>query len=107
MKRGDVWLVDLGPRAGKRPAVILTRDAVIPYLNKLTVAEITSKGKGYPTEIDIGLKANLKKRSFVHVDNIQTFLKKVLLRPSAVWRKKLWMLSAEKSFLHLIWNKLC
>ena len=51
MKRGDVWLVDLGPRAGKRPAVILTRDAVIPYLNKLTVAEITSKGKGYPTEL--------------------------------------------------------
>ncbi|MCH7755941.1 type II toxin-antitoxin system PemK/MazF family toxin [candidate division KSB1 bacterium] len=80
MKRGDVWLVDLGPRAGKRPAVILTRDAVIPYLNKLTVAEITSKGKGYPTEIDIGLKANLKKRSFVHVDNIQTVSKERFIK---------------------------
>ena len=75
VKRGDVWLVNLGPKAGTRPAVILTRDAVIPYLNKLTVAEITSKGKGYPTEIDIGRKANLKEHSFVQVDNIQTLSK--------------------------------
>jgi hypothetical protein len=28
-----------------RPALILTRQNVIPYLNKLTVAEVTSQGK--------------------------------------------------------------
>jgi len=42
MKRGDIWEADLGARAGKRPVVILTRSAVIPHLNKVTVAEITS-----------------------------------------------------------------
>jgi len=32
---------------------------VIAHLNKLTVAEITSTGKGYPTEVPIGNKGNL------------------------------------------------
>ena len=75
MNRGDVWLLDLGGRAGRRPAVILTRQAVIPHVNKVTVAEITTAGKGYPTEVAIGQKANLSKESFVTLDNIQTIAK--------------------------------
>jgi mRNA-degrading endonuclease toxin of MazEF toxin-antitoxin module len=67
-----VWQLELGGRAGKRPAVILTRQAVLHHLNKVTVAEITSVGKGYPTEVPIGQKANLSKDSFVQLDNIQT-----------------------------------
>ena len=75
MNRGDVWQLDFGGRSGRRPALIITRQAVIPYLNKLTVAEITSAGKGYPTEVAIGHKANLAKESFVQLDNIQTVSK--------------------------------
>lgn len=75
MNRGDVWQLDLGGRAGRRPAVILTRQAVIAHLNKVTVAEITSAGKGYPTEVAIGQTANLAKASFVQLDNIQTVAK--------------------------------
>ncbi len=75
MNRGEVWIIDLGATAGKRPAVILTRSGVIPYVNKLTVAEITSHGKGYPTEVDIDQKANLPKHSFVQLDNLQTVSK--------------------------------
>jgi mRNA-degrading endonuclease toxin of MazEF toxin-antitoxin module len=48
---------------------------VIAHLNKLTVAEITSVGKGYPTEVALGRKANLPKDSFVQLDNIQTVSK--------------------------------
>ncbi len=75
MNRGDVWLLDLGGRAGRRPAVILTRQAVIPYVNKITVAEVTSVGKGYPTEVAIDRKANLTRDSYVQLDNIQTVSK--------------------------------
>ncbi|MCK6622957.1 MAG: type II toxin-antitoxin system PemK/MazF family toxin [Calditrichaceae bacterium] len=75
MKRGEVWQVDLGAKAGKRPALILTRGDVIPYLNKLTVAEITTQKKGYPTEVDIDQKANLPLPSVVQLDNIQTIPK--------------------------------
>jgi mRNA-degrading endonuclease toxin of MazEF toxin-antitoxin module len=41
----------------------------------VTVAEVTSKGKGYPTEVFIGQKANLTKPSFVQADNLHTVAK--------------------------------
>ena len=75
MNRGDVWQLDLGGRAGRRPAVILTRQGVIAHVSKVTVAEITSVGKGYPTEVLIGHKANLAKQSYVQLDNLQTVAK--------------------------------
>ena len=84
MNRGDVWQLDLGTAAGRRPALILTRQGVIAHVNKITVAEITSRGKGYPTEVALGQKANLPRESYVQLDNIQTiakgrFLKKIVV----------------------------
>ena len=75
MNRGDIWQLDLGETAGRRPALVLTRQGVIAHLNKITVAEITSRGKGYPTEVALGQKANLSRESFVQLDNIQTVAK--------------------------------
>ena len=72
MNRGDVWLIDLGGRIGTRPVLILTRQNVLKYLNKVIIAEITTQGKGYPTEIFINQKANLPKPSFVQADNLHT-----------------------------------
>ena len=75
MNRGDVWQLDLGGRAGRRPALIISRQGVVSHLNKLTVAEISSIGKGYPTEVALGQKGNLPKESYVQLDNIQTISK--------------------------------
>ena len=80
MNRGDVWQLDLGGRAGRRPALIITRQGVISHVNKLTVAEISSLGKGYPTEVALGHKANLPKESYVQLDNIQTISKDRFLK---------------------------
>jgi len=75
MNRGDIWMIDIGGKAGYRPVVVLTRQNVIEHLNKVTVAEVTSKGKGYPTEVFIDQKANLIKPSFVQADNLHTVAK--------------------------------
>jgi mRNA interferase MazF len=80
MNRGDIWTIDLGGKIGTRPVVILTRQNVLKYLNKVTVAEITTKGKGYPTEVFIEQKANLPKLSFVQADNIHTVPKRRLVK---------------------------
>ncbi len=72
MNRGDIWQIDLGERIGIRPVVVLSRQNVLEYLNKVTVAEVTTKGKGYPTEVFVGQKANLPKPSFVQADNLHT-----------------------------------
>ena len=45
---------------------------MLEYLNKVTVAEVTTKGKGYPTEVFIGQKATLLKPSFIQADNLHT-----------------------------------
>jgi len=75
MNRGDIWMIDLGVRIGLRPVVILSRQNVLKHLNKIIVAEITTQGKGYPTEVFINQKANLPKPSFVQTDNIHTIPK--------------------------------
>jgi len=80
VNRGDIWMIDLGRPVGSRPVVILTRQNVLEFLNKVTVAEITTKGKGYPTEIDIDQKANLPQPSFVQADNVHTVPKQRLIK---------------------------
>ena len=80
MNRGDIWMVDLGGKTGTRPVVIITRQSVLEFLNKVSIAEITSKGKGYPTEVYVGQKGNLPKSSFIQTDNIHTIPKHKLVK---------------------------
>ena len=80
MNRGDVWMIDLGGPIGIRPVLILTRQNIINYLNKVTVAEITTRAKGYPTEIFIDQKGSLPKPSFVQADKLHTVPKRRLKR---------------------------
>ena len=80
MNRSQIGLIDLGGRIGRRPVVILTRQNVLQYVNKVTVAEITTRGKGYPTETDIDQKANLPKSSFIHADDLHNVPKQRLER---------------------------
>ena len=80
MNRGEIWETDLGGRAGKRPVLILTRSGVLPYLHKVVVAEITTQGKGYPTQISIGQPGHLPKHSFVSAESLHTLPKERLRR---------------------------
>lgn len=80
MNRGDIWHVDLGGKAGVRPVLVVTRQAVIEYLDKVVVVEITTKGKGYPTEVFIDHAGNLPLPSFVQADNLHTILKSRMTR---------------------------
>jgi mRNA-degrading endonuclease toxin of MazEF toxin-antitoxin module len=80
MNRGDIWYVDLGGKAGMRPVLVVTRQAVLEYLDKVVVVEITTKGKGYPTEVFIGQAGNLPQPSFVQTDNLHTIPKNKMTR---------------------------
>jgi mRNA-degrading endonuclease toxin of MazEF toxin-antitoxin module len=73
-------LIELGGRIGRRPVVVLTTQNVLPYVNEVAVAEITTKGKGYPTEVAIDQTANLPKPSFVQADKLHTVPKQKLDR---------------------------
>jgi mRNA interferase MazF len=63
-----------------RPVLILTREAVRPYLARLTVAPITSTVRGLSTEVPVGPANGLDHDSVVSCDNVVTIPKSALGR---------------------------
>lgn len=61
-----------------RPVLILTRESVRPYLNRVTVAPITSTIRGLSTEVPVGTANGLDHEGVVSCDNIVTVLKSAL-----------------------------
>jgi mRNA interferase MazF len=66
---GDIRLVELDK---PRPALVLTRSSVIPYLNTVTVAPISRTIRGIPTEVRLGVESGLKDESAANLDHIVT-----------------------------------
>ena len=55
-----------------RPVLILTRAQVLPFLNSVTVAPITTTIRGLSTELPVGGANGLDHESVVSCDNITT-----------------------------------
>lgn len=69
---GDIRMVALGGKAGTRPALVLTRTSVIPFLNAVTIAPLTRTIRGVRTEILLGVSEGLKATSAAQFDALQT-----------------------------------
>jgi len=63
-----------------RPVLILTREAVRPYLARLTVAPITSTIRGLSTEVPVDPANGLDRDSVVSCDNVVTIPRSALGR---------------------------
>jgi mRNA interferase MazF len=48
--RGEVWWCEL-PEVGRRPVVVLSRDAAIPRLRRALIGPCTTTIRGIPTEV--------------------------------------------------------
>lgn len=55
-----------------RPVVLLTREQVVPYLARVTVAPITSTVRGLSTEVAVGAGNGLTNESVISLDNVAT-----------------------------------
>lgn len=55
-----------------RPVLILTREGVRGSMLRVTVAAITSRAKGLPTELAVGPRNGLALNSVVSLDNVMT-----------------------------------
>ncbi len=75
MKWGDIRLIEFGGRQRSRPALVLTRDAIIGVLTSITVAPITRAIREIPTEIRLGEANGLREPSVATLDNLQTIRK--------------------------------
>ena len=72
VSRGEIWMYEFKRPDKRRPVLVLTRQEVIRYLNKVMVAPVTSTKRGAPSEVPVGFAEGLKQDSVVNLDNVQT-----------------------------------
>jgi mRNA interferase MazF len=79
VKRDEVWWVDMPPPAGRRPAVLLSRDAAYRVRAAITVAPVTRTIRNIPVEVLLDRSDGMPARCVANLDDITT-LPKVLIK---------------------------
>lgn len=89
MRRGEIWWVELGPPAGRRPVLLLSRNEAYIVRELVTVAPVTTRMRHISSEVPLGPEDGLPRPCVVNLDTIITIAKRSL-------REKLTTLSSEK-----------
>jgi mRNA interferase MazF len=70
--RGEVWWCDL-PDVGRRPVVVLSRDAAIPRLRRALIGPCTTTIRGIPSEVLLEPKDDpIPRSSVVNLDSVES-----------------------------------
>ncbi len=72
IRRGDVWWSE-DAVLGRRPVLVLSRDAVLGVLARPLVAPLTTRVRGLPTEVPLGPEDGLPRPCVASLDNVQPF----------------------------------
>jgi mRNA interferase MazF len=80
VKRGEIYWADLGPPAGRRPVVVLSRNAAIPVLSGVVVAPISRTIRDIASEIRLGSEQGLPEECAASCDSLLTVPKDRLER---------------------------
>jgi mRNA interferase MazF len=79
MRRGEIWWADLPRPMGRRPVLILTRDAACEVRSYVTVAPLTTTIRKIRSEVVLGPADGLPRKCVVNLDDMQT-VKKIHLK---------------------------
>ena len=70
--RGELWWCEL-PEIGRRPVVVLSRDAAIPRLGRALVAPCTTTIRSLPSEVTLEPGEDpVPQRSAVNLDSVES-----------------------------------
>jgi mRNA interferase MazF len=70
--RGEVWWCEL-PEAGRRPVIILSRDAAIPRLRRALIAPCTTTIRRLASEVVIEPPEDpIPQRSAINLDSVES-----------------------------------
>ena len=81
MKRGQLWWAKLPLPAGRRPVVLVSRDAAYAVRSSVTVAEDSTTIRGISSEVPLGKREGLPRRCVVNADSLVTIPKSWLDTP--------------------------
>lgn len=68
--RGEVWWSE-EETLGRRPVLVLSRDAVLAVLRRPLVAPITTRIRDLPTEVPLDVDDGVPQPCVVSLDNVQ------------------------------------
>lgn len=70
--RGEVWWCEL-PEVGRRPVVVLSRDAAIPRLRRTLIGPCTTTIRGIPSEVLLESGDDpVPRTSVVNLDSVES-----------------------------------
>jgi mRNA interferase MazF len=75
--QAELWLMET-PNHKRRPVLVVSRDEVIPVLNNVVVAPVTSTVRDIPTCIPVGPDEGIDHDSVATFDNLAAVPKSVL-----------------------------
>lgn len=78
-ERGEIWWCEL-PEVGRRPVVVLSRDAAIPRLRRALIGPCTTTIRGLPSEVLLEPGDDpVPRRSAVNLDSVESVSVAVLI----------------------------
>jgi mRNA interferase MazF len=80
VNRGEVWWVE-HPIQGRRPFLVLTRQAAIPVVNKVTGVPATKTVRGLPSEIALSIDDGMPADCVLNFDNVAVLNKSWFVEP--------------------------
>ncbi len=80
MKRGEVWWANVPSPIGRRPVVLLSRNAAYAVRASVTVAPVTRTIRNLPVEVPLGPQDGLPASCVANLDDIFTISMKRLER---------------------------
>ncbi len=77
-RRAEVWWGEIAD-VGRRPFLVMTRDAAIPVLHSVLVAPVTRTIRGIPTELRLGPDDGMPEDCAASFDNLRVVPKAYLV----------------------------
>jgi mRNA interferase MazF len=78
MRRGELWWARLDLPAGRRPVVLVSRDAAYAIRLSVTVAEVSTVVRAIPSEVALGKRDGMPRPCVINTDNLVTIPKTLL-----------------------------
>ena len=92
MHRGELWWANLPPPAGRRPVLLLSREAAYRVRTSITVAVVTRTIRDIPVEVLLDTEDGMPEKCVVNLDAIMTI-------PKSLLTGRITMLSSDKMAL--------
>ena len=89
MRQYELWWAELPEPVGRRPVLLLARDAAYECLSRATVVEVTTTIRNIPVEVRLGRKEGLARPFVANLDSLHVV-------PLARLRKRIGALGPER-----------